>query len=210
MIHHPDYTTLPNGTLTHINPQEYPYTDTYWGVDGHSSIEDQVFNCDGFVNEAGETKAAFLLKFCVGDSLLEIGCAPGAFMRLASQNGFDCLGIEPCEEHAVFVREHSGCEVVTTMLEDFETERRFSTIVAADVLEHSLNPVGFVEKCRSLLVPKGRIIFMLPALYDDGLYRPQDLMPEHVNLFSQRHLREWLKPVIFDRWMVGHEVVVLE
>lgn len=210
MIYHPDYTTLPNGTLRRINPQAYPYSDTYWGVDGHSRIEDQVFNCHGFVNDSGETKAEFILKHCIGDSILEIGCAPGAFLRLASQNGFKCHGIEPCDEHAAFVREHSDCEVTTCLLEDFDTEMRFSTIVAADVLEHSLNPEAFVEKCRSLLAPNGRMIFMIPALYDDGQYRHQDLMPEHINLFSQQHLREWLDPIVFDRWIVGHELIVVE
>lgn len=210
MITHPDYETLKDGSLKRINAPHIAYDQTYWGMEGRSTIQDQLYNCDGFRNEAGLTKAQAILQHCVGKSILEIGCSPGAFMRLASGRGFECTGIDPCEEHATFVRAYTACKVVTTMFEDFESETKYDTIVAADILEHSHHPKGFVAKCQTHLKPDGRMIFMLPALYDDGLFRESDFIPEHVHLFSQKHLRKWLKPVIFDRWSLGHEIIVVE
>jgi 2-polyprenyl-3-methyl-5-hydroxy-6-metoxy-1,4-benzoquinol methylase len=94
--------------------------------------------------------------------------------------------------------------------EDLELTEKFDTIVAMDVLEHVPNPQRFIKKAISQLKDGGRIVLMLPAIYDDGEFDERQFHPEHLHLFSQEHLRKWLDPIIFDRWIVGHEIVVLE
>jgi 2-polyprenyl-3-methyl-5-hydroxy-6-metoxy-1,4-benzoquinol methylase len=205
-----EYIEIEYGTLKRKDPSPVAYDQPYWGVDGHSEIQDQCFNVHGYKNEAGITKTEAVLQYCKGSTLLEIGCAPGAFLREARKRGFFGIGIEPCEEHIPFIEEHSRCMIYHGFFEDFEIPGLFDTIVAMDVLEHVPDPQRFIEKAISQLKEGGRIVLMLPAIYDDGEFDERQFHPEHLHLFSQEHLRKWLDPIIFDRWIVGHEIVVLE
>lgn len=210
MIEHEDYRRLRNGTLVRKDQSPFDYAKPYWGSGEHSTIEDQIFNVNGFKSDIGETKADAVLRYVVGSSLLEIGCAPGALLKMAADSGMRAEGIEPCSEHIDFVRNYSGCQVYCGMFEDIQMLPTYDTIVAMDVLEHVPNPEAFMEKAMSLLNPDGRIVLTLPAIYDDGEFDMKNCHPEHLNLFSQKHLKKWLNPTVFDRWVVGHEIVVVE
>lgn len=207
-----EYEMMPCGSLRLKNPKEVDYSKPYWGEDaGRSTIEEQCFNVNGYRNGRGETKVFSVLRHCVGAFLLEIGASPGELLRVATAAGFDCEGIEPCQDHVEFVSERSGCKIINAMFPcvDF-LEKTFDTIVAMDVIEHVDDPHGFVDRAMDLLTERGRLILMLPAIYDDGLFDEKNFHPEHINIFSQERLRKWLKPIIFDRWVVGHEIVVVE
>ena len=205
-----EYIEIEYGTLKRKDPSLVAYDQPYWGIDGHSEIEDQCFNVHGYKNEAGMTKTEAVLEYCKGTTLLEIGCAPGAFLRRATEVGYSCVGIEPCYEHIDFIMGHSNCIVYHGFFEEIELSEKFDTIVAMDVLEHVPDPERFIAKAISMLRDGGRIVLMLPAIYDDGEFDERQFHPEHLHLFSQEHLRKWLDPIIFDRWIVGHEIVVLE
>ena len=205
-----EYIRIEYGTLKRKDISPVAYDQSYWGVDGHSEIEDQCFNVHGYKNEAGITKTESILKYCKGESLLEVGCAPGAFLREATASGYSCVGVEPCKAHIEFIEEESGCPVYHGFFENIDIIGSFDTIVAMDVLEHVPEPERFIDKALSLLKDGGRIILMLPAIYDDCEFDDRQFHPEHLHLFSQEHLRKWLDPIIFDRWVVGHEIVVLE
>jgi len=206
----PEYEQLPNGTLKRVDGAITRYDEPYWGHEGRSTIQDQLFNCHGFKGENGKTKAETLLEWCIGHKLLEIGCAPGAFLKLATDAGFNCTGIEPCAEHVPFIRDHSGCTVANLHFEDYYAAPEWDSIVFADVLEHVQDPFAFIEKALFLLRPLGRLIIMIPAIMKDGVFREQDLCPEHLWLFSERHLNEWLHPIHMSRWYPGHILVVVE
>jgi 2-polyprenyl-3-methyl-5-hydroxy-6-metoxy-1,4-benzoquinol methylase len=87
---------------------------------------------------------------------------------------------------------------------------KFDSIVAMDVLEHVKDPEAFVSAALKLLNPGGRLVLMVPALLEDGLFREQDMHFEHLHLFSEGHLREWLNPIEISRWELGHETIVVE
>jgi len=208
----PEYERLPNGTLHRIDGAITDYKAPYWGVDGHSEWEDQKWNVNGFTNEEGITKTEAILKHCWGTTLLEIGCAPGSFLKAAGEQGFICHGVEPNEQLAERIFDESGAHYVYPGIFeqiDFQ-DRKWDNIVAMDVLEHVEDPVKFVDKALSLLNPGGRLILMCPFIFDDGKWDDRQFHPEHLWLFSQQHLREWLKPSVFDRFCTGHEIVVVE
>jgi 2-polyprenyl-3-methyl-5-hydroxy-6-metoxy-1,4-benzoquinol methylase len=132
----PEYAPWKLGSLRRTDGTTTDYRVPYWGVDGKSTIEDQVWNCHGFIGDNGKTKAQTVLDWCVGNKLLEIGCAPGSFLKLAKEAGYECTGLEPCAYHVPFIREYSGCTVANMMFDDFLAGPEFSTIVALDVIEH--------------------------------------------------------------------------
>lgn len=209
----PIYEVLQNGTLRLTNPKPLDYcNDPYWGVDGKSTLEDQRYNLEQHMNADGISKVDYALRRCVGNGLLEIGCAPGSLLRVARERGFNAIGIEPNSEYIEAIANHSNCVV---MHGEFPAiVKRISwhvdSIVALDVLEHVKDPEAFVSAALNLLNPGGRLVLMVPALLEDGLFREQDMHFEHLHLFSEKHLREWLNPIEISRWELGHETIVVE
>lgn len=206
----PEYTKLPNGTLKILGGQVADYTKPYWGVSNRSTITEQIYNVGEFIGINGKTKAATTLDYCVGTTLLEIGCAPGEVMRQAKERGFKCVGLEPCEEHIDFIANLSGAEVNCSMFEDFKPKTKFDNVVALDVIEHVGDPEAFIDKCRSHLNPGGRIILMTPIIGPGIPWRDCDFHPEHLQLFHIDHINEWLNPLHLELWYPGHMTIVCE
>jgi len=183
------------------------YLDNYWDESkGHSTLADQRHNCEVFVNEKGESKVQAVLKYCVDDSILEVACAPGSLLYAGKQAGFFCRGIEPDHNYCAEISDYSGCDVACGFFENFKDSKKYSNIVAMDLLEHLDDPEGFVEKAMGLLEIQGRLILMLPTA---ETARPQDFHPEHINLFSRRYIEEWLKPKVIEEWIPGHTILVI-
>lgn len=206
----PEYEPWKMGSLRRVDGAVTDYTQPYWGKDGKSTIEEQVFNVGEFKGLDGQTKAEALLEHARGKILLEIGCAPGVVLLTAKQLGFDARGIEPCEEHIEFIREFSGCPVHQGLFENLHLQIKYDTIIAADVLEHVSDPERFVDKALSLLAPGGRLILMTPVISDKWEWRECDFHPEHLHLFSEEHIRSWLKPIHMELWYPGHCLIVCE
>lgn len=209
----PIYEVLQNGTLRLTNPKPLDYcNDPYWGVDGKSTLEDQRYNLEQHMNADGISKVDYALRRCVGNTLLEIGCAPGSLLRVARERGFKCVGVEPNLAYVGEIERHSGCSVFCGEFPAIWSlfTVGFDSIVALDVLEHVKNPEAFVFEALKLLNPGGRLVLMVPALLEDRLFREQDMHFEHLHLFSEGHLREWLNPIEISRWELGHETIVVE
>lgn len=200
------------GSCYLIDPPAFDYSAPYWGKDGRSTLEEQRFNVHGFQNENGMTKSENVLLHCIGTSILEIGCAPGSFLRYAVEQGFECMGIAPEKGLSSVINAHCGCPVVEGFFPDAikDSDKLFDNVVAMDVMEHILDGKGFVENCMKRLNPNGRLILMIPMLTDEDEFRPQDFCDEHVVIYHKKHLEEWLKPVLFDKWIEGHHLVIVE
>lgn len=206
----PEYEPWKLGSLRRVDGARTNYCSTYWGIDGKSTIEEQVWNCHGFLGENGKTKAQTVLDWCVGSRLLEVACAPGAFLKLAREAGFECTGIEPCAEHVPFIRDYSGCTVANLMFEDFLAGPEFHTLVATDLIEHVDDPEDFVAQAMGMLKPLGRLILMTPVLGYSIPWRDCDFHPEHLHLLHEDHIKEWLKPIHMELWYPGHMLIVCE
>ena len=208
---HPDYDRLPNGTLRRREQMPPDYTQPYWGHEnGRSTIEEQVYNVGQHVVE-GRTKSQAALQHAVGSTLLEVACSPGVVLKEARERGFVATGIEPCPDHVEFIQNYSGCEVLCGLFGELDlSDRRFDTIVALDVLEHVPDPGHFVQEALKLLNPGGRLVVMIPAIIPGTEFREVDFHPEHLHLFHENHLREWLNPIVLDIWHPGHIIAVAE
>jgi SAM-dependent methyltransferase len=128
--------------------------------------------------------------------LLDIGCASGVFLLKAIEGGWRVTGLEPskvlCEEAAERVGGRGVVLPFTLEEADFGNQR-FDAITLWDVLEHVVDPVSFMKRCRDLLKANGRLLLNVPDL--DSIQarllgrRWPLLLPEHLNYFNRASLR---------------------
>jgi cyclopropane fatty-acyl-phospholipid synthase-like methyltransferase len=202
-------------SLKLLSPDEL-YLHGYWGPEhGRSTMDEQVSNLSEY-NIDGDTKIDCVLKYAIGHTLLEIGCAPGILLKKATGLGFDCGGIEPDINNVLDI--YKICGPGPKIVSGFFPGRfkhwkdRYDTIVAMDVVEHIEDYDDFIRSAHGLLNEGGRFIFMSPIIYEDGKCRDRDFTArEHAWIFSKTYLLSYLSifsNVKFDRWIVGHEIVV--
>lgn len=219
---HPDYERC-NSCGTHHSTltidRERIYREEYWSnKHGRSSIDEQVHNVS-IHRESGVTKNEFVLaRLNPPDlqSVIEIGCAPGALLGELSKQFKKAIGLEVDDRYTTDIRRIGGGVFVLffgmfpALTKDILIDGSISCIIGLDIIEHVGDPVAFLAECHRLLKPSGQLLLMTPFAQDtmpDRMFHP-----EHVWLFSQDHLDELLFSQSFghrkyDAWCPGHETV---
>ncbi len=134
----------------------------------------------------------------VRGKLLDIGCATGNFMKIAQDQGWQVLGIEPIDNAASIAREHYQLEVITGTLEAVQLENAsFDVITMWDVLEHVSSPKSTLLRCQEILKPGGLLVFSIPNLisFDRYLFGNHWIgwdAPRHFNMFIEDSLNRLL------------------
>lgn len=125
---------------------------------------------------------------------LEVGCAPGVLLAILRDRGLTCLGVEPSEETAAWVRDRYGVDVRTGLFPEMDLPA-CDLFLAFDVLEHSSDPLRFMKGASDLLSPGG--IAIIQTAIDRYDYVPpfgdrfdgfDDV--EHLFLFTDRAMSE--------------------
>ena len=79
--------------------------------------------------------------------LLDIGCAFGDFLTLASQNGWECYGVELSSFAARIGKEDFGLNIVTGPLEEVNLPNEyFDVITLFETIEHLTSPASTLRK----------------------------------------------------------------
>jgi 2-polyprenyl-3-methyl-5-hydroxy-6-metoxy-1,4-benzoquinol methylase len=96
-------------------------------------------------------------------SLLDIGCGPGEFLRLAQEIGFEASGVELNAGNAEEARRRTcGASVIR---DDFMTapfDRQFDVIAMLDLIEHLPDPLAAIRRTYELLKPGGHLVVYTP------------------------------------------------
>jgi SAM-dependent methyltransferase len=88
--------------------------------------------------------------------LLDVGCAAGFFLDEAQHRGWLAEGAELSAEMSDYARSQLGLTVHMVPFDEFECEdSSFDVITMWDYLEHSIDPVGDLERAAALLKPRG-------------------------------------------------------
>jgi SAM-dependent methyltransferase len=141
-------------------------------------------------------------KSCV---IGDIGAGFGLFLeelrKVLPDNNY--IAIEPSVEMADICRK-KGLEVKNMCLEDISgMEERFDLLTSFELLEHLFDPVSFLKKTYSLLLPEGHLL--LTTLNGKGFdilllwERSKSIVPpHHLNFFNPTSIRCLLERLGFE------------
>jgi len=135
--------------------------------------------------------------------LLEVGAGFGTFAEEIQRLGvFDqVIAVEPTPDLAATCRA-KGLEVVELPIERVELEQPPSAVTSFETLEHLFSPRAFVERCFSLLAPKGILVLSCPNIrgFDVSLLQAKSSVVdnEHLNYFHPSSLSGLLASCGFD------------
>ncbi|ACS78937.1 class I SAM-dependent methyltransferase [Maridesulfovibrio salexigens] len=132
------------------------------------------------------------------NSLLDIGCGYGFFLKHASETIPIVEGIELNKKIATYAKNQFGLNVHCIPVEEFHCDKKFDCLVMCDVLEHLENPVAILRSCQSLLNPGGILFIQVPNL--TGFRLPMGHswgLPHHIWQFNPNSLKSILQKAGF-------------
>lgn len=153
--------------------------------------------------------------------VVEIGCAHGGLLGELCTRGYECIGVEPDAQTAAWVRERTGLDVRAGLFPEVDLPA-CDLFLAFDVLEHSPDPVGFLQRAARLLAPGGVAIVQAPidryAMQPPFGERFRDAFDdvEHLQLFTDRAMAELARRAglqvvsMSERLWLHHEIVVMK
>jgi SAM-dependent methyltransferase len=127
-----------------------------------------------------------------GQALLDIGCGYGRFLKAAQEN-FKTFGIDP-SEHAISqakkYAEDTKFEVAT--ISSYKPREFFDVITAFDILEHTNNLSGSLQKIKGWLRPGGILVAVVPV-YDGIVGTIGGWLDKDVTHVQKLSRWDWLK-----------------
>lgn len=127
--------------------------------------------------------------------VIEVGCAPGVLLAELKARGYECMGVEPDQKTASWIRENVGIDVQAGLFPGIQLPS-CDLFLAFDVIEHSPSPDQFMLEIARLLNPGGVAIIQTPI--ERYGYEPpfgeafQSAFKEfeHLFLFTNRAIEE--------------------
>jgi len=113
--------------------------------------------------------------------ILEVGCGRGYLTYSLRKMGHDAVGIDISQKVIDVARDRFGEYFYASSLEDFAPEEKFDLVIATELIEHVVDPVGLIQACVPLLDIDGQILVTTPnrdAAPKDAVWRT-DLPPVH-------------------------------
>jgi 2-polyprenyl-3-methyl-5-hydroxy-6-metoxy-1,4-benzoquinol methylase len=131
-----------------------------------------------------------------GGRLLDVGCGDGAYLDWMRHLGWTVTGVDPDPRAAEKAKERYGIRVAARSIEaaGFPPDS-FDAVTLNHVLEHVIDPVDLLRRCRDVLAPGGRIMCVTPNVESLGRrrfgrrWRPWD-PPRHLHHFSRKSIAE--------------------
>ena len=124
--------------------------------------------------------------------LLDVGSACGFFIEAALENDFDAYGIEFSKEAVALAKPEIQKRITigdVNLLRE-QGAQQFDVVVAFDIIEHTQNPVQFLEEIGQILRPGGWLMIATPDTdhflrYVMGSRWPMLQPMQHTYLFSK-------------------------
>jgi SAM-dependent methyltransferase len=123
-----------------------------------------------------ENVKAIIQKYFSAKSIIEVGCGKGYFLDYMSNSGYNITGVDPAYEG-------NNPNVIKACF-DKNLGLTADGIVLRHVLEHVLNPLGFLSSIAEANANKGKIYIEVPCF--DWICEHSawfDIFYEHVNYF---------------------------
>lgn len=177
------------------------YSEDYFHSQHPKGYHDVIARKDDVVNHRLKALAELINKLTPAKGrLLEVGCALGYFLELAQQAGWEAQGVELSSWAAQYAKEKTKVQVTTAKLEDIKfPSSYFDAVVMIELIEHTQNPVLFLNEVYRILKPEGVILITTPnsksihAKIWKEKFQETFLIPEHLFLFSIPTIKHILK-----------------
>ncbi|HII29972.1 hypothetical protein COT48_01515 [Candidatus Woesearchaeota archaeon CG08_land_8_20_14_0_20_47_9] len=91
--------------------------------------------------------------------LVDVGCGVGNMLEVASNLGYDVLGIDAAA-HAVSMARRRGFNAICGKLDEIGIDRKFDVAVMTETVEHLPNPKQVVDAVHRALNPGGWFIIL--------------------------------------------------
>ena len=102
--------------------------------------------------------------------LLDVGCATGVFLDMASKQGWEVEGVEVSRDLAAYARDNFGLKVhCLDLTKDSLDTPGFDVITLFDLIEHIPDVNAMIKGCRNNLSDEGVLIIRTPT--EEGLLR---------------------------------------
>ena len=127
-----------------------------------------------------------------GRKLIDIGSGLGVFVSGMKAMGWCCTALDPDERFSSHARNNLAVETITCNFAEasFSGKDKFQCVSLNKVLEHVEDPVGFLDKAKSLLAENGFIYVEVPdgemAIRDSGFR--EEFFIDHHHVFSGESL----------------------
>ncbi|MCL5036618.1 MAG: class I SAM-dependent methyltransferase [Chloroflexi bacterium] len=175
-----------------------------------ANMETIGMSAGGEVFERDKERFGFYLKnirkFKSGGKLLDVGCFTGNSLVVARDLGYEAYGLESRPLPVEFAREKRGFDVRQGKAEDLGSVfpgEKFDVITLWETLEHLADPGGIIRSLSDALNPGGILAVTTPNWDNTEIHLLKEhcfhitgsgyLMLGHINLFSPRHLIEFLE-----------------
>lgn len=110
----------------------------------------------------GENKYRQIIQYSVPKGrVLDIGCGVGEVIDVFKDHEWECDVVE-LNPAAINWLESRGHNVSKVHFEDYESDKKYDVIMAWGVVEHVLDPKGFLKKAFELLKPGGIFVTEVP------------------------------------------------
>jgi 2-polyprenyl-3-methyl-5-hydroxy-6-metoxy-1,4-benzoquinol methylase len=121
-------------------------------------------------------------------SLLEIGCGTGEFLLEAQERGWKSVVGNELELSSAEVARSKGLAIDTGFFEDFNAfeGEGFDLIFADNVIEHTMNPLIFIQKAFFLSNQGGLLVLRLP---DTQPFGPTLKLIDHTFHFTRKSIK---------------------
>ena len=139
-----------------------------------------------------------------GGSVLEIGCSSGHLLD-AIGDKYDRYGSEWNSEDAAYVRDIGEIPCEEGSINEIYPGKKFSAIIAVQVLEHQAAPVQFLQDCKERLIGGGYLYLEVPNAWDalvtvfqNEAYRNFWYRDSHITYWSRETLASVLGGLGFE------------
>lgn len=168
------------------------------------SFDDFLKDPKGFSRNYRISRLRYIKKYARGPRLLDVGCAYGIFLYVASQSGYKVSGVEMSSYSAETARKKFNVDVYNGSLAGAAFKPSiFDVVTLWDVLEHLMDPLAELREVHRLLKPGGLIAIQLPNLrgLDVAILKEKWgwlQLPYHLYFFTPSTLKQMVEKSGFE------------
>lgn len=129
-----------------------------WGLSSNNEAEPREMKKATFISRMRR-----ISKFLKKGKVLDVGCATGYFLEVASDAGWDVYGVEVSEFSSRLARNKFGYKIFNGTLEQARfADNTFDLITLSDLLEHIRDLDTFLGEVIRILKPNGLLMIVTP------------------------------------------------